>query len=200
MNWVSPIKDEETLKHNCNINGIYDFNIITMLKEFDRKNSTNLYERYRDNKLPVDYDYSKSEKNKTKKSILKRLKTITDKEKNDKEFKNVTVKNSQKKKFRAAAVAVGLAAVTLLGTFGYNLKKNTNANGIMKPVEHTKEAEDDAGVTDAYYEEVKVNVNDSSMINDSFEDVELVDIKYQVALSIVGEEQIFCFSAMIIYE
>ena len=31
-------------------------------------------------------------------------------------------------------------------------------------------------------------------------EVELIDIKYQVALSIVGEEQIFCFSAMIIYE
>ena len=31
-------------------------------------------------------------------------------------------------------------------------------------------------------------------------EIEIVDIKYQVALSIVGEEQIFCFSAMIIYE
>ena len=31
-------------------------------------------------------------------------------------------------------------------------------------------------------------------------EVDIVDIKYQVALSIVGEEQIFCFSAMIIYE
>ncbi len=31
-------------------------------------------------------------------------------------------------------------------------------------------------------------------------EIELIDIKYQVALSIVGEEQVFCFSAMIIYE
>lgn len=31
-------------------------------------------------------------------------------------------------------------------------------------------------------------------------DVDVFDIKYQVALSIVGEEQIFCFSAMIIYD
>ena len=30
-------------------------------------------------------------------------------------------------------------------------------------------------------------------------EVEVIDIKYQVAISIVGEEQIFCFSAMIIY-
>lgn len=28
---------------------------------------------------------------------------------------------------------------------------------------------------------------------------ELIDIKYQIALSISGEEQIYCFSAMIIY-
>ena len=31
-------------------------------------------------------------------------------------------------------------------------------------------------------------------------DVEVIDIKYQLGLSIVGEEQIFCFSAMIIYD
>lgn len=30
-------------------------------------------------------------------------------------------------------------------------------------------------------------------------DGELIDIKYQVALSVFSEEQIFCFSAMIIY-
>ena len=29
---------------------------------------------------------------------------------------------------------------------------------------------------------------------------ELIDIKYQVAISTCGEEQIYCFSAMIIYE
>ena len=31
-------------------------------------------------------------------------------------------------------------------------------------------------------------------------EIDVIDIKYQVALCIVGEEQIFCFSAMIIYE
>ena len=31
-------------------------------------------------------------------------------------------------------------------------------------------------------------------------DIELFDIKYQVSISIVGEEQIYCFSAMIIYD
>ena len=34
----------------------------------------------------------------------------------------------------------------------------------------------------------------------SEKEIDLIDIKYQVALSIVGEEQVFCFSAMIIYE
>ncbi len=28
---------------------------------------------------------------------------------------------------------------------------------------------------------------------------DILDIKYQVAISIVGEEQLYCFSAMIIY-
>lgn len=38
-------------------------------------------------------------------------------------------------------------------------------------------------------------------INDFLEEkeVEVIDIKYQVALSIFSEEQIYCFSAMIIY-
>lgn len=30
-------------------------------------------------------------------------------------------------------------------------------------------------------------------------DIDILDIKYQVAIGINGEEQIYCFSAMIIY-
>ena len=30
-------------------------------------------------------------------------------------------------------------------------------------------------------------------------EIDLIDIKYQVAINICGEEQIYCFSAMIIY-
>ena len=33
-----------------------------------------------------------------------------------------------------------------------------------------------------------------------FRDVDVVDIKYQVSVSIAGEDQIYCFSAMIIYK
>ena len=59
-----------------------------------------------------------------------------------------------------------------------------------------------------YGENMKVKVFDEghekdleSAINEFLKDFEgdIVDIKYQVALSVCGEEQIFCFSAMIIY-
>ncbi len=36
-------------------------------------------------------------------------------------------------------------------------------------------------------------------INKFLEEHEIIDIKYQVAISIVGEEQLYCFTAMIIY-
>ena len=37
-------------------------------------------------------------------------------------------------------------------------------------------------------------------INNFISGVEVIDIKYQVAISVFAEEQIFCFSAMIIYK
>ena len=38
-------------------------------------------------------------------------------------------------------------------------------------------------------------------INDFLKDndIEVIDIKFQTGVSVFGEEQIFCFSAMIIY-
>lgn len=36
-------------------------------------------------------------------------------------------------------------------------------------------------------------------VNEFIKDKEILDIKYQVAISIVGEEQLYCFSAMIVY-
>lgn len=38
-------------------------------------------------------------------------------------------------------------------------------------------------------------------INDFLEDLdgEVVDIKYQVSVGVFSEEQVFCFSAMIVY-
>ena len=37
----------------------------------------------------------------------------------------------------------------------------------------------------------------NNFINNS---IEIIDIKYQVAVGVFSEEQIFCFSAMIIYK
>ena len=31
-------------------------------------------------------------------------------------------------------------------------------------------------------------------------DIDIIDIKYGVAIEVLGEEQIYCFTAMIIYE
>ena len=37
-------------------------------------------------------------------------------------------------------------------------------------------------------------------INDFIQDKELMDIKYSVSVSIFGEEQVYCFSALIVYK
>lgn len=37
-------------------------------------------------------------------------------------------------------------------------------------------------------------------INEFIEDVKVIDIKYQVAVGIFADEQIYCFSALILYE
>lgn len=36
-------------------------------------------------------------------------------------------------------------------------------------------------------------------VNKFIEDIEVIEIKYNVAVTISGEEQIYCFTAMIIY-
>ncbi len=55
---------------------------------------------------------------------------------------------------------------------------------------------------------MKVKVFDESHENDLEEDInnflqegkEVIDIKFQVAISMFQEEQIYCFSALIIYK
>ncbi len=54
---------------------------------------------------------------------------------------------------------------------------------------------------------MKVKVFDEShekdlekSVNDFIEEVKVIDIKYQVAVGIFSEEQIYCFSALIMYE
>lgn len=54
---------------------------------------------------------------------------------------------------------------------------------------------------------MKVRVFDEShekdlenAINEFIEDVHVIDIKYQVSVAIFSEEQIYCFSALVMYE
>ena len=49
-----------------------------------------------------------------------------------------------------------------------------------------------------YEDEVDLEEDVNSFIDDST--IEVVDIKYQVSVGVFGDEQIFCFSAMIIYK
>ncbi len=39
-----------------------------------------------------------------------------------------------------------------------------------------------------------------SRVNDFIIDKEIIDIKFNVSVAIFGEEQIYCFSAMILYK
>ena len=39
----------------------------------------------------------------------------------------------------------------------------------------------------------------NNFLNNLDDDKEIIDIKYQVSISMFSEEQIYCFSAMIIY-
>ena len=48
-----------------------------------------------------------------------------------------------------------------------------------------------------YEDEIDLEEDINEFISNS--DVEVIDIKYQVAICGLGDEQIFCFSAMIIY-
>lgn len=48
-----------------------------------------------------------------------------------------------------------------------------------------------------YEDELDLEEDINTFIEDN--DIEVIDIKYQVSVGVFSEEQIFCFSAMIIY-
>ena len=50
-------------------------------------------------------------------------------------------------------------------------------------------------------EQVTLKPLEEKIINDFLNenDIDVIDIKYQVAISVCGEDQLYCFSAMIIY-
>lgn len=175
--------DEGILKHNYEINGTYDFNIIHMLKTFDGLNNTKLYDRYMQNKLPVHYDLEKAKNNrinsiKLSSANLNKIKTIAAREKEDSEFTNVTVKNIKKNNFRVIAATIGVAALTLVGALGFG-KKNTEqlVDNSNKNISTTLDVKD-AGVTDADYESVELS--NTSMISSDIDSITLEETEEDV--------------------
>lgn len=54
---------------------------------------------------------------------------------------------------------------------------------------------------------MKVKIFDEShekdleaVVNDFIVSVDVIDIKYQVSVAVFGEEQIYCFSALVMYK
>lgn len=167
--------NEDVLKNNYDINGTYDFNIIKWLKDIDKNNNTNFYDYYMNHKIPVFYDFEATRKNRPKNSKktrlsnanIKKLKTIVNREKADREFTNITSKDVKKKKFGVIAATVGLAAMTLLGAFGFSKTKKVLEDRNVATVSTV----DDAGVTDAGYEDIELS--ETTMINTNVDSIEL---------------------------
>lgn len=166
--------DTEILQNNISALAAYDFRIMNKLKEFDDKNHTKLYDRYMEYKLPVHYDLEAAKMNKIRKSSLNKLVEITGRQIKCGEFRNTTVAKTRKSSFRVAAAAIGVAAMTLIGSFiGFGMKKSNNYdNATAKQTISTIQEMDDAGASDASYESIEIT--EDAMINTSFDEIELV--------------------------
>ena len=166
--------DTEILQNNISSLAAYDFRIMNKLKEFDDKNHTKLYDRYMEYKLPVHYDLEAAKMNKIRKSSLNKLVEITGRQIKCGEFRNTTVAKTRKSSFRVAAAAIGVAAMTLIGSFiGFGMKKSNNYdNATAKQTISTIQEMDDAGASDASYESIEIT--EDAMINTSFDEIELV--------------------------
>ena len=166
--------DTEILQNNISSLAAYDFRIMNKLKEFDDKNHTKLYDRYMENKLPVHYDLEAAKMNKIRKSSLNKLVEITGRQIKCGESRNTTVVKTKKSSFRVAAAAIGVAAMTLIGSFiGFGMKKSNNYdNATAKQTISTVQEMDDAGASDASYDSIEIT--EDAMINTSFDEIELV--------------------------
>ena len=155
------------LDHNINeSSAIYNFNIIKLLKDFDEKNNTRLYQRYMVNDIDVLYDFTKTSKQ--EKSIIKKIKSIAKKE--SKTFGNITIKKENKlKKFKTGLTAVAAASLLLIGGIGITNRLNKNTT---KGVNSTTISQ--AGETDAT-EEVKVSIEKISEV--TTEEIKQTDVK-----------------------
>ena len=144
------------------------------------------------NKIPVHYDLLGAKRDyNVSKSNMNRIKTIIDREQADKEFTDVTVRNPKKSKFRVMAATIGVAALTLIGSIGIGKKLNNTdklVNANDKSISTTLDVNDDAGITDANYEDVKIE--ETSMINSDLSDIELVETIEDETVAVIPVEEV----------
>ena len=174
------------------INTVYNFNIIKLLKDFDMENSTNLYNRYMENKMSVEYNFDKTNVKNYNEKLIKKVKEIAKRE--NKTFDNVTViDNSRKFKFRKGLVVAAAVGLAVLGSFGLKkIKKNadTSASTINNTVqesviENTEEVTE--STTEKVTEETKIEKEEvvvTTSINDDVIEEEKEEIKEDNSLKI----------------
>lgn len=124
---------------NKNSDCDYDYNITTMLLRYDEINGTDLYRRYINNELPVQYDLSKKYGNLGSRDN-ERLKELAYKSK--KNHNNVSIikeKFSHKVKKALAVTAIG--AMTALGMVGLFSKTKNKRNDNEVPVNNNYSTE-----------------------------------------------------------
>lgn len=184
---------EFILDHNISEqNTVYNFNIIKLLKDFDMENNTNLYNRYMENKMSVEYNFDKTNVKNYNEKLIKKVKEIAKRE--NKAFDNVTViDNSRKFKFRKGLVVAAAVGLAVLGSFGLRkIKKtaDTSASTINNTVqesviENTEEVTE--STTEKVTEETKIEKEEvvvTTSINDDVIDEEKEEIKEDNSLKI----------------
>lgn len=109
---------------------VFDFNIIKLLKDFDKEFETNLYFKYMENRIPVEYDFDKVKITKDNSKNIKRAKEIAKREIDT--FDNVTmIDNSRKIKFKRGLISAAAGVALLGGLFGLkkiNFSKDIDLN------------------------------------------------------------------------
>lgn len=128
----------------------HNFNIINMLKNFDKENGTYINDRYMKDELPVFYAFDKLDKSKDK-IVRKKAKKIAKRERKYNE--NVSIfDNKLKRMSKRIALAVGAGILVAGGMVESILKFNSSE------VDYSSETSvvTNAGVSDASYEEIKV--------------------------------------------
>ena len=182
---------------------LYDYNVQKMLEHFDHWNGTKLYERYMKNKINVEYDFVKCKENKVKRSIIKKLKVVTDRQKELKGFIDSEIKEPKKNRFKLVAATIGIAAMTFIGSvIGFGMKKSSSYDTTAKQSISTVNEVDDAGVTDAMdeYYEVKdttestteaitceVEVNDIESVSEEAVETPVEEEKLDIVETKIGD-------------